>query len=102
MLSSNECTLIAWLTPEQVRLVEGAWKNGLPDLKVSYEVKVWAVQPRRAAMERRYDLPPGAHGRGRLSFDLLAGESVEHPLSIEGKLSLTPEQLQAALQAITI
>jgi hypothetical protein len=109
LMAANECVLSADLTPEAAPAVQQAWKQGLPDARLSYDLSFSAAQVE------------GTEDRGSTAYTSSLGDAVGDPdqtnsssfsasftsqtartarasLRLEGPLGLSRSDLNGSLQ----
>lgn len=99
LMAANECVLSANLTGEQATELQRAWKHGLPDAQLTYDVTVPAaeVEEHRASTSHTSTEPPYA-ATSTSSFAARSTRTVSAALHLQGPLNLSQSDLQGGLQ----
>lgn len=110
LMAANECVLSADLTPEAAPAVQHAWKQGLPDARLSYDLSFSAAQVGGSQEDRGSAAYTGFLGNpvsnpgsdhaasSRASFTSQTTRTVRASLHLEGPLGLSRGDLEGGLQ----
>ncbi|MVN86455.1 hypothetical protein GO986_06720 [Deinococcus sp. HMF7620] len=95
LMAANECVLSATLTPQQATDLQRAWAKGLPDARLRYEVTTPAAQTEVSHKASTSAEPLRTFS---VSFTARTTRTLSTSLCLEGPLSVSPSELQGALQ----
>lgn len=110
LMAANECVLSADLTPEQATEVQRAWKQGLPDARLSYDLTFSAAQVGDTEEDRSgtvYTSTADAAFQSdrsststssRSSFSSQTTRTARASLHLQGPLGLSRSELEGGLQ----
>jgi hypothetical protein len=110
LMAANECVLSADLTPERATEVQRAWKQGLPDARLSYDLSFSAAQVGDTEEDRSGTAYTGtadtafqsdrssASASFRTSFSAQTTRTARASLHLQGPLGLSRSDLEGGLQ----
>lgn len=99
LMAANECVLSADLDGQRAGELQTAWKAGLPNARLTYDLTISAavVEEQQSSTVAAQSSPASASASGA-RYTVHATRSVHAPLCLQGPLLVTPADLQGSLQ----
>lgn len=105
LMSANTCVMMASFSADQVRAVQQAWDDGLPDAVVTYRLRTQAAESASASGTMADAAHASTSGQYRgwmrdASFSAIATHAVPHSMIFQGPLALSQSDLTDSCQAL--